>query len=192
MPSICGPQTSYLHIDSHEATGAFQARSTVSGEPPKAISVSGCEHVPFAPSLLLTPGPGEQSPDQPDGVGVDLHVPQNPNGVGSPNSSDLQIATVTLPEGMTLNPSAAHGLEGCTEEQIAIGKANAVSCPAGSELGTVTVETPELPKGSLLGKVYLGLPPAGPPITGPPYTIYLDAESARYGVSVRLKGLGQS
>jgi hypothetical protein len=189
MPSLCGPQRSYLHVDSHEAPGQFQARPTVSGEPPKAVSVGGCENVPFAPSLSLTAGIGEQAADQPDGVGVDLHVPQNPNGAGSPNSSDLQLADVTLPEGMTLDPSAAHDLEGCTEEQIAIGTAKAVSCPAASELGTVTIETPVLPKGSLKGAVYLGLPAGGPPITGPPYTIYLDAESARYGVSVRLKGL---
>ena len=35
--------------------------------------------------------------------------------------------------------------------------------------------------------MYLGKP-AGKSIEGPPYTIYLDAESARYGVQVRLKG----
>ena len=46
---------------------------------------------------------------------------------------------------------------------------------------------PGLPNGSLLGNVYLGGPESGP-ITAPPYTVYVDAESARYGVSVRLKG----
>ena len=46
---------------------------------------------------------------------------------------------------------------------------------------------PTLPAGSLKGNLYLGGPESGP-ITGPPYTMYLDAESAKYGVSVRLKG----
>jgi hypothetical protein len=52
-------------------------------------------------------------------------------------------------------------------------------------VGGVTIET-DLPPGSLTGNVYLG-DPSGGPITGPPYTIYLDAESI-YGVSVRLQG----
>jgi len=88
---------------------------------------------------------------------------------------------------MTLNPSAARGLEACTPEQIAIHTIEPVACPAGSRLGTVTIDTPDLPPGSLQGNIYLGGPASGP-ITGPPYTIYLDAESARYGVSVRIRG----
>ena len=52
----------------------------------------------------------------------------------------------------------------------------------------MAIET-DLPAGSLAGNVYLGSP-GGTPITGPPFTIYLDAESV-YGVSVRLKGLVQ-
>ena len=39
----------------------------------------------------------------------------------------------------------------------------------------------------MTGNVYLGGPESGP-ITGPPYTMYVVAESPRYGVSVRLKG----
>ena len=88
---------------------------------------------------------------------------------------------------MTLNPAAAHGLEGCTPEQIAIGSANAVSCPQRSSVGTAVLDVPGLPPGSLTGNVFLGKPATGP-ITGPPYTIYLDMESARYGQAVRLKG----
>ena len=93
---------------------------------------------------------------------------------------------VTLPEGMTLNPSAANGLQACTAAQIAIGQTTPVSCPAASKIGAVTIET-DLPPGSLAGSAYLGSPGGGP-ITGPPYTIYIDAESI-YGVSVRLQGL---
>ncbi len=86
---------------------------------------------------------------------------------------------------MTLNPSAAHSLETCSPAQIGIGRTNPVTCPAGSKVGTVTIET-DLPPHSLAGNVYLGNP-AGGPIGGPPFTIYLDAESI-YGVSVRLQG----
>ena len=187
LPSTCTTQTSYLHISSYTEPENFQFRATLSGYPPKAISVSGCEHVPFGPSLSLISGLGETSPDRPDGVGVDVHVPQNPNGVGNPNSSDLQTASVTLPAGLTANPSAAHGLEGCTEAQIGIGTNNPIGCPEASRLGSATIETPVLPPGSLVGSIYLGKPSTGP-ITGPPFTVYIGVESKRYGVGIRLKG----
>ncbi len=65
-----------------------------------------------------------------------------------------------------------------------------VACPSGSELGTVSLNVPTLPNGSFTGHVYLGGPLTGSetgPITGPPYIIYVVANSARYGISVRLK-----
>ena len=94
---------------------------------------------------------------------------------------------------MTLNPSAAAGLKACTPAQIGIGTRNAVSCPAESQIGTVTLTVPDLPANqppaetepTLQGKVYLG---GGEPITKPPYTIYVNAESTYYDLSVRLKG----
>ncbi|HEY4894547.1 MAG TPA: hypothetical protein VII01_00525 [Solirubrobacteraceae bacterium] len=140
--------------------------------------------MPFVPSFKLE-GSTTQS-DQPDGITVNLAVPQHESS-SETESSDLRESVVKLPEGLTLNPSAAHGLEGCTPEQIAIGSANAVSCPTSSVVGTGVLEVPGLPPGSLTGNAYLGKPATGP-ITGPPYTIYLDFESARYGQSVRLKG----
>ncbi|TMK25806.1 MAG: hypothetical protein E6G62_04110 [Actinobacteria bacterium] len=187
LPSVCSTQTSYLHIDSHAAPGQFKAQASVSGFPPKAISVSGCDKVPFEPTLSLTPGAGEGTADSPDGLAVNLHVPQNPKGTGSPDSADVQTAHVTLPEGVTANPSAAHGLDGCTEAQIGIGTNAPIGCPEASKIGTVNIATPLLPPGSLVGNIYLGKPENGP-ITGPPFTVYLAAESTRYGAGVRLRG----
>ena len=79
---------------------------------------------------------------------------------------------------MTLNPSAAHGLEACTPAQARIhsSERSASTCPAGSELGTVSLNVPTLPDGSFTGAMYLGGPETGP-ITGPPYTIYVVANS---------------
>ncbi len=154
------------------------------------IGTEGCnglapfKAVPFAPEFSLTPETTQS--DQPDGVTTELKLPHDPSPTGI-DSSQLENASVTLPEGMTLNPSAAHGLEACTPKQIGIGTRNKVECPVGSKIGTVTLNVPDLPPESLQGNMYLGGPESGP-ITGPPYTMYLDAESARYGISVRLKG----
>jgi hypothetical protein len=148
------------------------------------LGLNQCQLVPFNPTFALTPA--TTANDQPDGITTELGIPHFPEK--EVDSAQLKTTTVTLPEGMTLNPSAAAGLTACTPAQARIHSSTpGTSCPSTSVLGTVSLEVPTLPKGSLTGNVYLGGPESGP-ITGPPYTIYIDAESERYGVSVRLKG----
>jgi hypothetical protein len=177
LPSECSSSTtSYLEVESY----AGEVSKTPTHTP---VGVEGCANVPFAPSVEVKPE--TSGSDLPDGATTVVKAPQN-TGEEEINTADIRDAHVTLPEGMTLNPSAAHGLEACSAAQIAIGTTNPVTCPAAAKVGTVTIET-DLPPKSLSGNVYLGDPGRGP-ITGPPYTIYLDAESI-YGVSVRLQGV---
>jgi hypothetical protein len=147
------------------------------------IGLTGCNLVPFEPSFLLSAGTTEQ--DQPDGITAEAGLKRH-SGKEEIDSSQLNTASITLPEGMTMNPSAAQGLEACTPKEIGIHTAEPVTCHTASKIGTVELNVPTLPPGSLKGNIYLGGPESGP-ITGPPYTMYVDAESARYGISVRLK-----
>jgi hypothetical protein len=147
------------------------------------IGLKNCNAVPFEPNFSLAAA--TTASDEPDGFTAEVGIAHNPKAI---DNSQLKTATIKLPEGMTLNPSAAAGLTACTPAQARIHSSVAgVACPASSELGTVNLEVPTLPPGSLKGSMYLGGPESGP-ITGPPYVVYLDAESARYGVSVRIKG----
>jgi hypothetical protein len=170
--------------------GALQA-------PPKQyttpIGTEGClgeagfSEVPFAPKFVLEPGKGESVSDQPDGITTEVIVP-HAKGAEEIDTSQVKTATIVMPAGMTLNPSAAKGLQACTPAQVGIGTRNEVRCPEASEIGRVTLTVPQLPASEpLTGSVYLGGPSSGP-ITGPPYTIYVRAFSERYGVDVRLKG----
>jgi hypothetical protein len=148
------------------------------------IGLQECRKLPFAPTFSLEAGAGGS--DQPDQLTTEVTLPHF-TGAEEIDSSQVKTATITLPEGMTLNPSAAAGLEACTPAQARIHSEEfGVTCPAASELGTVSLNVPTLPNGSLTGSIYLGGPESGP-ITGPPYTMYVVANSARYGVSVRLK-----
>jgi hypothetical protein len=157
---------------------------------------TGCELVPFNPGFALKAS--TKASDQPDGLTTELSLPHDPSPTKL-DSSEVNTATVTLPEGLTLNPSAAAGLEACTPEQVGLEQgvfgrrpvlhiSEQVNCPEGSNLGTVTVTVPGLPSESLKGHIFLGGPASGP-ITGPPYIIYVVAESERYGVLVRLRGV---
>ncbi len=177
LPSVCSSSTtSFLEVESWEG----QVSRTQTHTP---VGVDGCDKPPFEPTTTVVPETAQS--DEPDGATTRLAVPQNV-GPEQVNTSDVKDVHVTLPEGMTLNPSAASGLQACTPAQIAIGSTAPVTCPAAAKIGEVAIET-DLPSGSLAGNVYLGNPGGGP-ITGPPFTIYIDAESI-YGVSVRLAGL---
>lgn len=176
LPSECSSTTtSHLELESWSKEIARTETHT-------PVGVEGCDRVPFKPTVTVTPE--STASDQPDGATVEVKAPQKA-GPEEINTADIRDVHVTLPEGMTLNPSAAHGLVACTAAQIGIGTTGPVTCPAAAKVGTVAIET-VLPPGSLAGNVYLGSPGGGP-ITGPPYTIYLDAEST-LGVSVRLQG----
>ncbi len=150
------------------------------------IGLSGCLNVPFNPGFALSPASFAQ--DEPAAITAQASLTR-PDPKEEIDSSQVKTASFKLPEGMTLNPSAAAGLQACTPAQARIHSSTAgTSCPAASELGTVDLEVPTLPPGAFeTGHIYLGAPESGP-ITGPPYVTYLDAESPRYGVSVRLKG----
>jgi hypothetical protein len=182
------PQTTYLHADSYENEGAFlEYASETRLRDGTAITATGCSALAFDPSLSLEPETSRS--DAPDGARVDLHVPQLIAQPGSPDAPDLRGAAVSLPEGMTLNPSAARGLEGCSDAQIGLGTDNGIECPAGSEIGTVAVDAPGIPNGSLSGEVYLGAPEPGQgPESGREFRIFLAAEAPRYGVGIRLEG----
>jgi hypothetical protein len=152
------------------------------------IGLSGCGSLLFEPTTGLLPETTQQ--DQPDGVTTDLAVPHVATAI---DSSQLSASTFTLPEGMTFNPSAAAGLESCTAAQARIhSPVFGVACPEKSKIGTVSLNVPTLPEvpgGILTGNIYLGGEGESASIAKPPFTVYVNAESTRYGVDVRLKGL---
>jgi len=160
-------------------------KATVTRPFTSPLPLSGCESVPFQPLFSLSPTTAGH--DEPTGFTAEVGLVRHPKAEEI-DASELKTAVVKMPEGMTLNPSAAAGLTACSPAEARIHSSTpGVGCAKSSELGTVSLEVPTLPAGSLKGSIYLGGPESGP-ITGPPYIVYVDAESAKYGVSVRLKG----
>ena len=178
MPSNCAaPSTSYLELETY---GPVEKTSLATTPP---VKVEGCDKVPFAPTATITPETTQY--ESPDGATTDVRVAQFEKS-NQINTADISDAHVTLPEGLTLNPSAVNGLQTCTQTQLHRGSKTPVECPAASKIGTVNIET-DLPPGSLAGNVYLGQADGTSAITGPPYLVFIDAESV-YDVSVRLEG----
>jgi hypothetical protein len=192
--------TTVLHADSNEEPApengfdlaapavppaAFLAGSEEVLSPlPKGAKPEGCEMVPFAPSASVDPGTTQT--DSPAGATIEVKVPFEP--AAPIYQSNLRNALILLPRRMGINPSAATGLKACSDEQFGKGSRRSVDCPAASKIGTVAIDTPPLPDGTLKGDVFLGKPLSQDPTSGDEFRVFLDAESASRGISVRLIG----
>lgn len=194
-PSTCfSPTGAYEHTYSTYARAdslqnpdpAFPSGSPfVEAKLPPGTSPKSCGSIPFNPSIGVDPG--TKVVDSPAGAVTELKLPVEASATGQ-ETSTMRTARVSLPLGMGLNPSAANGLAACTDAQFGKGTRNPVACPAASKVGTVTVETPALPEESLAGNVYVGEQKSRDPESGEEFRIFVAAESARYGISVRLVG----
>ena len=178
--------STFLHADSYqEPVPQFPVGSEVNESPlPKGIKPTGCESVPFKPTVGSEAGTAKT--DSPSGPTVEVGVPFEPTALVA--HSNVRVARVTTPKGMGLNPSAATGLQACTDKQFGQGTRNAVGCSPASKVGTVSIQTPVLPANSLNGDVFLGEQLSREPASGKEYRVFIDAESPRFGQSVRVTG----
>ncbi len=149
--------------------------SLTDGEP-----LTGCGSLPFDPTMTVQPT--TSLADSPSGLDVDLSMPQaqNVTGVAEANLKNVRLS---LPPGVTVNPSAASGLTGCSLKEIGIDDGNAPTCPDSSKIGTVTITSP-LISDELTGSVYVATPTNNP--FGSLLAIYVTAYAD--GVWVKLAG----
>jgi len=152
---------------------------------PPGTFPKSCNTIPFNPAIGVDPGTDQV--DSPAAATTELKIPVEGDPKGQ-ETSTVRTAKVTLPQGMGLNPSAANGLQACTEGQFHKGSRDPVACPNESKIGTATVVTEALPEQALTGSVYVGEQKSRDPESGEEFRIFVDARSGRYGVEARLIG----
>jgi hypothetical protein len=187
LPTACsGPLIFTAAADSWQQPAPVSTTST-------GPALEGCQLVNPSFNELATAEPTSQSASTPSGLDFNLELP--PEGLTEPEKlapSQVRTAVLTLPEGMTLNPSVASGLGVCTPAQYA---AEAVStppgggCPNASKIGDLTVQSP-LFEGSIKGSLFLAEPFQNP--TGSLIALYLVAKSPERGVIVKVAGAAQA
>jgi hypothetical protein len=192
-PTRCagGAPVTTLSADSWENPAPFAADGTPILSDPRwrskdAVSpeVTGCEEVPFEPTIELKPT--SRRADSPTGLDVSVSVPtEGLETPGAISQAALKRAVVTLPKGMTVNPAAADGLGACTSAEIGVGANDPVRCPDSSKIGSATVQTPLL-KEELNGSVYLAKQKDNP--FGSLLALYLVVESRERGILVKIPG----
>jgi hypothetical protein len=190
MPSACsGALQTTISADSWQTPGSYVTDSfqthDSSGSP---VGVSGCGLLSFSPSISVRPD--TTVADSPSGLAVDLHVPQaGLQATSGLAAANLETTVVTLPRGVSVSPSAADGLAGCSEAQISLSDGSEPACPAASKIGSVEVDTPLLPD-PLKGGVYIAqqgnLPDNGSNPFSSLLAIYVTAEAD--GALIKLAG----
>jgi hypothetical protein len=193
------PLTSSTEADSWAQPGSFLSTEYAwMSSTGQGLGTDGCNQLPFTPQIKVTPE--VHSASTPTGLSVNVEVPQTTtleaNGLAE---ADVRDTTVTLPEGVQLSPSAANGLEACSESQIGFTGFNGQtqtneftpskpSCPEASKVGIVHIKTPLLSH-ELEGSLYLAAQNANP--FGSLIALYLVAEDPVSGVLVKLAGEDQ-
>ena len=77
--------------------------------------MGGCNQLDFSPTIEAKPT--TDLADSPSGLALDVTVPENEDSEGLV-AAHLREARFVLPPGLTVNPSAANGLNVCSPEQI--------------------------------------------------------------------------
>jgi hypothetical protein len=121
--------------------------------------LSGCGRLGFNPTISAKPTTlAASSP-----TGLDFSLDVHDEGLTSSSglaNSDIKKTEVTLPEGMSVNPSLAEGLSVCTPADLAretLDSAPGEGCPKESKIGSVQVQTPLLDE-SIDGALYQAAP----------------------------------
>jgi hypothetical protein len=160
LPTSCaGPLASSFEAVSWQEQGKpiFGSVLTHDGsEPPLPQGMTGCSKLGFSPAI------GSQATtDQAEtSSGLDFSIDFHDEGLTNPEGiaqSTIKKTVVTLPEGVTVNPSIAEGLGVCTPADLDREKLDTPAgkgCPNASKIGTVHVETPLL-EDPIDGSVFL-------------------------------------
>jgi hypothetical protein len=178
-PMSCSilPVTSAL-VRSWQEVDRWVSARDVAPEP------QGCGALVFEP--VLSARASTAAGDAPTGLDVDLSIPQSEEVVNraTPHLRDVEVE---LPDGLTINPGSANGLQACSDEQLGLGTDRPIDCPDGSRIGTVTAKSPALEE-TLEGGVYVRSQASDDPASGEMFRMALVVESKERGVLVKLPG----
>src|SRR6188474_507780 len=146
---------------------------------------SGCGLLDFDPGMSIRPT--TEQAETGTGLEVELALPRE--GLGEPDrfvTAALRKTVVTLPEGVTINPSQAEGLGVCSPAEFARETASSVpnqGCPETSKIGSATGQSPLIDK-PVEGSLYVAKPYENP--FGSLLALYFVFKVPSRGVIVKL------
>ena len=192
MPTSCEEPIDFTAVATSWQQPAGLTRSTTG-----KASLTGCGKLEFEPrAVAQLSNPRASSPS---GYAFDIEV--DTSGVIDPfcvhgpafatgcAPTPVRKAVVTLPEGVSINPSVGAGLGVCTLAQYEQGETPSspfgAGCPSTSKIGDFSVDSP-IVSGPIAGSIFLAAPRDNP--FGSLLAIYLVAKSIPRGILVKVAG----
>jgi hypothetical protein len=183
LPRSCtGPLKTIFEADAWAAPGAWVSEAA------EAPGIGGCDGLGFEPKIAADPTSHEAAGPS----GLDFHLNVDDPGLVDPGKraqSDIKKAVVTLPPGMTVNPSQAEGLGACSPADYDREKLSSNAgdgCPGSSKIGDVEVQTPLLEGKTIRGSLYVAKPFDNP--FGSLIAIYMVLRDPELGIFVKQAG----
>jgi hypothetical protein len=172
-PSVCTGELLPVSIQVETYQDPLNPTSSDSTYP----ETTGCFNMVFNPVLLATPTTKEA--DAPAGFDIEMKAPQPLGEATTP--SPIKSGTLTLPEGLTINPDAADGQSSCSDALANFDTEGPAECPDNAKIGTFDIGSDALDE-SLTGSIYIGQP-----LPGDQYRFFLIADG--FGIHAKLLGV---
>ncbi len=190
LPHQCsGPLAFHATASSWQqpATVAATAVGRTNAGTGAAVEMGPCTGFAFAPQAVAQLNDTKAS--SPSGYNFRLSVDNSSFVDPSRRApSPIKKATLTLPDGVTINPSVGAGLSACSPVAYAaetVFSAQGAGCPNASKLGDFTVRTALFPD-LLEGAIYLAAPYENP--FGNLLSVYLVARLPARGILIKVSG----
>jgi hypothetical protein len=160
LPATCEPMKTGVQVDSVLAPGLFVSQVVESLDPGgNPLSLTGCDAVPFAPEISSQPT--SKLAANPSGLDFNLKLPnQGLEAPGGISETEPSKVVVSLPDGLSINPSLAEGVGTCSPAQFKAEQLESKpgeGCPEASKLGSVVVKTPLIDE-TIEGSLFLATP----------------------------------
>jgi hypothetical protein len=192
MPTSCEEPIDFKVTAESWQQPVARSQSTAGKAP-----LTGCEKLEFQPhAVAQLSNPRASSPS---GYAFDIEV--DTRGVTSAicfhgatfatgcAPTPVRKAVVTLPEGVSINPSVGAGLSVCSRAQYEVGETSSspfgAACPSESKIGDFSVSSP-IVSGPIAGSIYLAAPHDNP--FSSLLAVYLVAKSIQRGILVKVAG----
>lgn len=186
VPFMLNPTQCASALELSTAVDSYSEPERISTGSTFLPAPTGCSQLEFEPALSLAPTTRGASSGS--GLDAQLNFPTNgfEHDVYVPD--EQRRVEVTLPQGLTVNPSQAAGLGSCpraTFEVLSAKSAPTGGCPEDSKIGTVTAKSPLLEE-EAQGSLYVAEPYRNP--YGTLIALYMVLAVPERGVLVKLAG----
>jgi hypothetical protein len=192
LPTSCEEPMDFVAVASAWQQTGQLTRPTLAKAP-----LEGCGKLEFQPHAIAQLSSPRAS--SPSGYAFDIEV--DTHGVTDPVCfpgpvfatdcvpTPVRKAVVTLPNGVSINPSVGAGLGVCSKAQYEEGETPTspfgAGCPSESKIGDFSVASP-IVSGPIAGSIYLAAPHDNP--FGSLLAVYLVAKSIPRGILVKVAG----